>query len=356
MLKDIILNITNNKDAKVLMTNFASLSVMRLIGYIFPLITLPYLARVIGVDGFGEIAFAAAVMIYFETFTNFGFNYTATRDIARIKNDTLLVSKIFSNVLFSKIILMLISVIVLGFCVYFIPFMYDKRVLLLITFLYIPGHIIFPDWFFQAQEKMVYITILNFISKLIFTLLVFIVIKEPSDYTLYPLLTACGYWMSGIIAMYIILKRFGVKLILPSWNDITETIKGSKNMFVSLFLPNLYTNFSTIILRVYGGSAATGIYSNGFRFISLSDQLFEVFSRTFFPFLSRRIDKHKIYVIISGFISVLASLMLFLLSDLIVDIFYTEEFKDSALVIKIMSICPIALFLMNTYGPNYLVW
>ena len=169
MIDKLRLKFINNNDAKILILNFASLSLLKLMGYLFPLITLPYLSRIIGPAGFGEIAFATAIMIYFETITDFGFNYTATRDIARNKNNIKEVSKIFSNVLYSKIILMLISALVLILCIEFIPFLKEKRLLLWLTFLYIPGHILFPDWFFQAQEKMVYITILNFISKLIFT-------------------------------------------------------------------------------------------------------------------------------------------------------------------------------------------
>lgn len=355
MIKQRIIQLYCNKDARTLASNFASLTVLRLIGYIFPLITLPYLSRIIGPNGFGEIAFAAAILVYFDTFTNFGFDYTATRDIARKRDDTYAVSKIFSNVFFTKILLMFISMVILAICIYTIPFLYERRILLWLTFLYIPGSVIFPEWFFQAEEKMVYITILNFISKLLFTLLVFFVIKGPEDYVYQPLLIACGYWISGIVAMIFIHRKFKVKLLFPSQKEIFETIKGSWYMFISLFLPNLYSNFSTILLRVFGGSVATGVYSGGNRFIDLSDQLSQVLSRTFYPFLARRIDKHRLYVIISGSISVFMSIFLFVSANILIDIFYTPEFSESVKVIRIMSIAPIALFLMNTYGPNYLV-
>jgi PST family polysaccharide transporter len=126
-------------------------------------------------------------------------------------------------------------------------------------------------------------------------------------------------------------------------------------MFISLLLPNLYNNFSVILLGTYAGPTANGIYSSGNRFISLCDQFTQVLSRTFFPFLARRIDKHDLYVKISGEISIFAGIALFLAADLIVKIFYTPEFAAAATVIRIMAPCPFFLFLVNTYGTNYLV-
>ena len=126
-------------------------------------------------------------------------------------------------------------------------------------------------------------------------------------------------------------------------------------MFLSLLLPNLYTNFSTILLRSSCGEIATGLYNAGQRFISIIDQLIQVLSRTFYPFLARRLDKHSMYVKISGTLSLIASIMLYGCSDLLVKIFLSPEFDSASIVIRIMAIAPFSLFLMNTYGVNYLV-
>lgn len=85
----------HNENVKRLVTNFASLSTLQVISYLFPLITTPYLARVIGVTGFGSIAFGAAVIAYFSTITDWGFKYTAVRDIATQRNDIQSISRFF---------------------------------------------------------------------------------------------------------------------------------------------------------------------------------------------------------------------------------------------------------------------
>lgn len=354
-IKRTISSLSKNKEAKTLASNFLWLAVLKIVGYAFPFITLPYLARVIGVDCFGEIAFAASIMVFIETFVDFGFNYTATRDIARQREDVDAVSRIFSNVMWAKTLLMIIGFGILCAFTYSIPGLYEKRLLLFLTFLYVPGHIIFPDWFFQAMEKMKYITIMNVLSKLLFTVLIFVVIREKSDYIWQPLLNAIGYWVSGAIAMWFIIRKFGIRILRPKFKEVCDSIKSSWNMFLSLLFPNLYTNFSTILLGSTCGEVATGLFDAGRRFDSLVHQFFQVLSRTFFPFLSRRPESHKKYVIISGSLSIIACLCLYFGAGLIIRVFFTPEFEPTIAVIKILSISPFAQFLMDTYGTNYLI-
>ena len=171
-----------SKDGKVLIQNFAFLSLLQVAGYIFPLITMPYLARVIGVDGFGKIAFAAAVMVWIQTISDWGFNFTATRDVAQNRDNPQKVSEIFSNVLWARCILMIFAAVVLFLFIELIPFFKVNKDVLWVSFLMIPGHIMFPDWFFQAMERMKYITVLNLLSKLLFTIAVFVFIKDKDDY------------------------------------------------------------------------------------------------------------------------------------------------------------------------------
>ncbi len=76
-------NIKKSGDSRTLIANFGYLTLLQVAGYIFPLITIPYLAKVIGVDSFGKITFASAIIVWFQTITDWGFNYTATRDVAK---------------------------------------------------------------------------------------------------------------------------------------------------------------------------------------------------------------------------------------------------------------------------------
>lgn len=350
-----IKEIAKSKNARTVMSNFIYLMLLKGISFIFPLITLPYLAKILGPDKFGAMAFAASIIVIVETITDWGFNYTATRDIAVRRDDLNYVSNIYCQVFYARILLMIISLIGLWILIRIIPDFRSNEKLILFTFLYIPGNILFPQWLFQAFERMRYITILTILAKIVFTALIFVVITKPSDYIYEPVLNAGSFLISGIIAQYIIFKKFKLVVCRPQFRKIFFNIKGSTNMFISLVLPNLYTNFSVIILKTYCGDLATGIYNGGQRFQGIVEQLTQILSRAFFPFLARHKEKHHVYVVISGVIALSASLFMFFAAPWFVSIFLTEEFSDAIIVMRIFSISPIFLFLTNTYGTNYLV-
>lgn len=347
--------ISSNKDGKVLIQNFAYLSLLQVAGYIFPLITMPYLARVIGVDGFGKIAFAAAVMVWMQTVADWGFNFTATRDVAQNRDNSHKVSEIFSNVLWARCTLMFISAVFLFILTASIPTFKENADVLWVSFLMVPGHILFPDWFFQAMERMKYITILNVASKLLFTIAVFVFIKEKSDYILQPLLTSFGFLFSGIIAFYYILIKWKIKLYKPSLNSIWDTIRKSTDVFLNNLLPTLYNSFSTVLLGIFGGVVANGIFDAGKKFIMIAQQFMTMLSRAFFPFLSRKIEKHHVYTRINIILSLTFSTFLFLFAPIIIKTFFTDEFSNSIIVLRIMSFSIFFLSLNNIYGTNYMI-
>lgn len=354
-IKSKINRIRQSKDGKVLVENFAYLSLLQVAGYVFPLLTLPYLARVIGVEGFGKIAFASGIMVWIQTIADWGFNFTATRDVAKNRDNKDKVSEIFSNVLWARCVLMIFSFAVLLVLVLFVPEFKENATVIFVTFLMIPGHIMFPDWFFQAMERMKYITILNLLSKLLFTAAVFIFITDKDDYILQPLFVSLGFVVSGIIAMYYILGRWRVRLCRPSWFGIKTTIKNSTDVFVNNLMPNLYNSFSVVLLGMWGGSVSNGKLDAGNRFVNIVQQFMTIISRVFYPFLSRRIDKHDLYVKFNVLVALCLSVMLFFGAPLLIRIFFTEEFNDSILVLRILSVSILFLSLSNIYGTNYMI-
>lgn len=354
-LKTLLVKIKGSKDGKIIAENFIYLSILQIAGYVFPLITMPYLAKIIGAEGLGRIAFASAIMVWIQTVADWGFNYTATREVAKNREDKDKVSDIFSRVLWSRCFLMIVSFVLLSFLIIVVPLFKENSIVIVMTFLMIPGHIMFPDWFFQAMEKMKYITILNLASKILFTILVFIFIKSKEDYILQPLFTSMGYVLAGVIAMYYILRRWKVRLKIVSLKSIIETIKSSTDVFINNLLPNLYASLATILLGIFHGNTANGIFDAGTKLMYVAQQLLSCVTRVFFPFLSRNINKHHIYAKVSIILSLGMSLALFIFAPLLIKLFFTPEFYDAINVLRILSLVLIFITIDSVYGVNYLI-
>lgn len=347
--------LASSKDGKIVFANFGYLSLLQIAGYVFPLITMPYLARVIGTEGFGKIAFASAVVVWFQTIADWGFNLTATRDVAQNREDKEKVSQIFSHVLWARCLLMLISGCLLLFLIAIVPYFQENATILLITFLMIPGQILFPDWMFQALEKMKYTTIFNLLMKLLFTCAVFIFIHEKEDFIIQPLLTTIGYFICGIGALYLILHRWGYTLYKPNLKNIMRTIRESADVFINNIMPNFYNSFSVMILGFFSGATANGIFDGGNKFPTIFYNFQSVLSRAFYPFLARRQDKHSFYAKLNMSMAILGSLILIIISPFAIRIFFGVEFARSVTVMQIMSASIVFLALSYTYGTNYLI-
>jgi len=354
-IKELFARLNKSKDGKTLVGNFGYLSLLQIAGYAFPLITMPYLAKVIGASGYGKIAFASAIIVWAQTISEWGFTFTATRDIAQNRDDEDKVSQIFTDVFWARCLLALVSLIFIFLCICIIPSFYNDRAIILVTFLLVPGQIMFPDWFFQAVEKMKYITMFNLLLKMLFTVSIFIFVRKPEDYILQPLLLSLGYILCGFSSLWIIMVKWGYRLRAPNFGNSIIEIKKSFDVFLNNLMPNLYNSFSIMLLGNYCGNVANGIYDGGNKFVLVVNQLQSVLSRTFFPLLSRKIEKHDFFIKINLGIAAFFSVFLFLIAPYIVKIMLSEEFEQSVIVMRILSISIFFLALSNTYGTNYLI-
>lgn len=120
---------------------------------------------------------------------------------------------------------MLISALILWVLILTIPVFKNNSLILWATFSLVPGYILFPDWLFQAMEEMKFITIMNIAAKTIFCVLIFLLIKQPSDFVIEPLLQACGYMTSGTIGFIYAIKHFNLRFKLPTFYEIKDMMQ-----------------------------------------------------------------------------------------------------------------------------------
>jgi PST family polysaccharide transporter len=218
--KSLIIKVKTNADVKVLVTNFISLSILQLLNLLLPLITLPYLVKVIGAEKFGVIAFASSLIVYFQAITDYGFSLSGTRQISHNRAVNSELSKIFSRIISIKMFFMIVSFIIFLIIIsLFEKFQNDKAVFLL-SFISLIGNVFFPEWFFQGIEKMKFITFFNFVSKMLFTISLFIFITEKTDYIFVPLITSLGFLIAGLVAFFYAIIKFNLNFVFTTFKEM----------------------------------------------------------------------------------------------------------------------------------------
>lgn len=277
-----------SNDARVLLENFISLSSLQLISMFLPLVTLPYVLRVLGFEKYGVIVLATSLIAYFTSLTDYSFKITATRDIAIFRHSPKKVNLIYSKVLLVKSIFLLMSFTFITLVtLFYLPF-YEERFIIFLTSFMLLGYSIFPEWFFQGIEKMKYITILNVGVKIFFTACVFLFIKNEQDYWIYPFLQSSGFVVAGFIGQYILIKKYNVKLILLKPKRIINAISSNFPIFINQFFPTLYNNTSTFLLGILTTPGIVGVYDAIKKIVDLAITLIGILSRVFFPYLNRK--------------------------------------------------------------------
>jgi PST family polysaccharide transporter len=343
---------------KRLIENFLSLSVLQIANYVLPLITLPYLARALGPEKFGLIAFSQAFIWYFMILTDYGFNLSATREIAIYRENKEKVSEIFSSVMIIKFFLFLLALGIMSAIIFaFEKFRQDWEMYYL-TFGMVLGQVLFPVWFFQGMERMKYITFLNILSKLIFTIAIFIFVRKVEDYLYVPLLNSLGFMVAGVLGLWIALKDFGIEFKIPSWKEIKYQLKEGWYIFISTVAISLYTISNTFILGLFANNTIVGYYSAAEKTIKAIQGLSNPISQTIYPYVSKLMHEsresgikflRKVTFLIGGF-NLALSLSIFIFADLIVKIVLGAQYTESVIVLKILAFLPFIIGLSNVFG------
>ncbi|RAP52598.1 MAG: transporter [Methanosphaera sp. rholeuAM270] len=344
---------------KKVFENILSLTGLQFASYILPLITLPYLTFILGPDKFGLTQYAISLITYFQMFTDYGFNLSATRELAIVRDDKKKVSEIFSSVMLIKICLTVLSFAILLLIVTFIPKFSNDMEVYLLTFGMVIGYVLFPTWLFQGLEYMRYTSILNIIGKVIFTVFIFVFIRHSSDYLLVPIINSLGYIIVGILGIYVALTRFDIKIVKPSMNDLMHHLKEGWHVFVSTIAINLYTTTNTFLLGLMTNNTLVGYYSLAEKITIAVNGLFTPISQALFPFISRNVnekdERTNIRFIrkltkLALILGLLFSLGLFIFAEAIITILFGAEYQSSIIILRILSILPLMVSLSNVFG------
>jgi len=350
-----IKSLSKNKDVKKLSINFLSLFSVQGLNILLPLLTLPYLFRILGAEKFGIIAFAFSMITFFRVFVDYGFQLYATREISQNIDNKDKTTEIFNTILSAKIILLIISFLILNLLILFFEKFSNEWILFYFTFLFVVGETIFPVWFFQGIEDMKYIGYLNLFAKIFFTIGIFIFIKNESDYIIQPLLNGLGLIFIGIYSLYLINIKYKINFKFAPIQDIKKVLIESWNIFITQLMPNLYNNFSTFLLGFFTSMENVGYFSLATKIIDVANSIIHIIRNVTFPHLAKDYSKFnqitKFMIIVSSIIT----LGIFSTSIFILPPIFGEKVYFSITIIYILALSPFLLAISSSFGSNKLI-
>ncbi len=341
------------KTNRRLISNFVALTLVQGTNFLLPLLVMPYVIRQIGPEGFGIISLAHVVMIYLSTISDYGFNLTATRDIALHKSDKLRVSRIFSVVLVCKLLITFAVFVLLILVVWLIPIFRANLYVYLFGFVYVIGQSLLISWFFQGLERMHYITLITLISRLIFVALVIVFIKRASDSFLFLFFLGVGNIIAGCISILLAIRIFRLELASPRWSEIVAELRNGWQIMISNLSVNTYQYANVFILRIFTNDLTVGYYSIAEKIFFAIRQILGIFSQAIYPRVCQLAMKSKeqigafFYSFYLPFLWLVIALSLgvFIFSPHIVQLFLSEKPDLAVLLLQVLSLVPVIVCL-----------
>lgn len=337
----------NIKKYKQVIENFFSLSVLNAVNIVLQLITLPYILNIVGKANYGIYSYVFMVVQYIILFSTYGFNYSATKMISQHREDNVAVTRIYNAVIGCKMLIAILLVIAVVLCSGWVFEEEIGFVMFLLGTGMIVGDILNPVWLFQGMEKMKFMTLVNSSSKIIFTVLVFFVVRSVDDFYLLILLNSCGYLLAGILSVFLAYKQFNVRLGVPHFGDMIAQFKDGGAMFGSTFGMNLYRNAHVLILKHFASNEAVGLFSAAEKVIHGFQSVILPAAQALFPHMSLKFkDKNtkerlslmkKVMLPLVG-LSFAAALFVYIFAPWISDILCGKDFRECIPLIRIMSL------------------
>ncbi|WP_342508547.1 oligosaccharide flippase family protein [Sporosarcina sp. FSL K6-2383] len=332
-------------DKKRLFENFSALAIMQMLNYILPFVTLPYLVRVLGMEGYGTFIFSQAFILYFIIIVDFGFELSATREVSLNRDNPNKLSEIVSAVLGVKIILAVGSLIVLLLLLATVPQLREYWAFHLLSFGMVIGNMLFSLFFYQGIEKMKFITIFSASAKIFFTVSIFIFVKDTSQLLLVPIFNSLGYLVVGVVSLFVMITKFKVRIRFPKKDTLVLQAKNSAQFFWSRIAVSMYTTSNTVIIGLVLGPVAAGIFGSADKLFRGVVSLYQPLNNILYPYIaySKNIKLYKKVFKFATIINIFIVVVAFVVSDIVVQVIFGSGFEESALLLRIFLITTVFL-------------
>lgn len=331
-------------------------AIWQLANYAIPLLTFPYLARVLGIEGFGLIGLAGAIMGYANLIVDWGFGLSGTRDVARHKDDPAELRRIVWSIVLAKTTL---AAICLTFIVIGSNFVSASlRPVLLAATLYV---VVLPfnlEWVLRGVERLGKFAKGSIIGRLASVPLVYLLVREPDDVAVAVIAGGMGGVFVAIIYGMELHKLGLLGRPTIDFRQAWLSFKEGFHLFLSTLAISLYTNTIMVVLGIMSNPAQVGLYAAATRIQTPVRGLLSPISMVFFPRMSalglsdpvQASHLARRLLLGQGAFALLLTLALTLTAPLLVTVLLGPGFEDAVPVLRVLAWLILLIGVSNVTG------
>jgi polysaccharide transporter, PST family len=344
-----------------LVQNILSLYAVQVASYLVPLVTIPYLARVLGAAGWGLVAFAQAFGGYLSLGLEYGFVLSGTREVARHRDSEEKMADVLAGVQGAKLTLLVPAIVLSLVARHFVPIFRTHPGLFWAATFWAVAQAFSMLWYFQGLEQMRLVAILDVSSKTLAAVGIFALIRAPGDEWKVLALQGAAAFLSMLVATVLAYQR--VRFRLPSPRLAWEALRMGWSMFLFRGASSLYTVGNAFILGLFASPTLVGYYAGAEKISRAVVGLLNPVSQSLFPRLSHLVEHARdraarlarLVVVLMGAGGGVLGLLVFLLAPTAVRLILGPGYEPSVLVLRILALLPPLIALSNVFGIQWMV-
>lgn len=328
---------------------------------ILPLITTPYIARILGSKNIGIYSYTYAIVYYFILFAMLGINNYGNREVAKNRDNEKKLSKTFIGIYSIQFITSLIMIIL--YILYVIFLVHENKYIALLQTTYLIGTMFDINWFFQGLEKFKLTITRNVIIKILTIICIFVFVKTRNDLYLYILIMSIGTLLSQVL-LWPFLRKY-VHFEKVSFHEVFRHLKPCLTLFVPTVAVSIYKSMDKIMLGNFTNMNEVGLYENVDKIMNVPIGLVMTLGTVMLPKMSNLIAKgndeakEKKYVDKSMkfilFITIPIVFGIIAIANDFIPLFLGTEFKKTGLILQVLIISLIPYACSNIIGRLYLI-
>lgn len=331
--------------------NTVSLYIINIAKLILPLVTLPYLTRVLSKDCYGVVSYVKSTMQYMQMLIDFGFVLSGTKDIIKSMGDKNKLSSETSSIFFAKLLLSGTSAGIMLIFTMIIPILRNNFGFTLLSFIPVFLTVFLFDYFFRSIEQMHIITMRFVAMKLTSTILTFILVKSDNDMLLIPVLDIIGSIIAVIMVWYE-LKKKNVRIVRVSFRTVLNKIKKSVVYFVSDIATTAFGALNTLLIGIYMNEADVAEWSLCMQLVVAVQSMYAPITSGIYPEMVKNRNIRVVKKVMKIFVPLITAGCIFTLivAEYALLIVGGHQYTDAADVLRCLVPVMFFSFFSRIYG------